>query len=77
MSGTNDGFIVVIFSPDFDFTHSLLMKIPVGCVYLRPFGAVNSIVRSDILAVVRENVLLEDLDKNSRSLAGLRDRSED
>lgn len=50
--------MLVIFSPDFDLTHSLLMKIPVGWVYLRPFGAVNSMVRSDILDLVPEKVLI-------------------
>jgi hypothetical protein len=46
---TNVGLMLVIFSPDFDFTNSLLMKIPIGCLYFRPLGAVSSTERSDIL----------------------------
>lgn len=38
-----------IFFPDWDGTNSLLMKRPSGWVYLRPFGAVRSVKRSDIL----------------------------
>ena len=45
------GFMLVIFSPDFAATHSLLMKRPVGWVYLRPLGAVSSTARSDMLRV--------------------------
>lgn len=45
------GFIDVIFSPFSDLTHSLLMNRPVGCLYLRPLGAVSSTSRSDILIV--------------------------
>jgi hypothetical protein len=41
--------IVVIFSLDFDFTHSLLMNRPVGWVYLTPLGAVSSTDRSDMV----------------------------
>ena len=44
------GFMLVIFSPFLDLTHSLLMKRPIGCLYLRPLGAVSSISRSDMLA---------------------------
>lgn len=43
--------MLVIFSPDFALTHSLLMKRPVGCEYLRPLGAVSSTARSDMLWV--------------------------
>ena len=45
------GFMLVIISPDFALTHSLLMKRPVGCVYLRPLGAVSSTARSDMLGL--------------------------
>lgn len=43
------GFIEVMVSPDLDLTNSLLMKRPRGWVYLRPFGAVSSTKRSDML----------------------------
>lgn len=43
------GFIEVMVSPDLDLTNSLLMNSPLGCVYLRPFGAVSSTNRSDML----------------------------
>jgi hypothetical protein len=46
---TNEGLILVIFSPELPLTHSLLMKRPVGWMYFRPFGAVSSTVRSDIV----------------------------
>ena len=46
-----------IFLPSLLFTHSLLMKRPVGWVYFLPLGAVSSTVRSDILT----GVLLNDL----------------
>lgn len=46
------GSMLVIFSPDFDLTNSLLMKIPIGCLYFRPLGAVSSTVRSDIFVLV-------------------------
>ncbi len=42
------GLMLVIFSPFFDLTNSLLMKIPVGCLYLWPLGAVSSMERSDM-----------------------------
>lgn len=45
------GFIEVIFSPDLDLTNSLLMKRPMGCVYLRPLGAVSSMLRSVMMVV--------------------------
>ena len=41
----------VIFLPSLLFTHSLLMKRPVGWVYFLPLGAVSSTERSDILLV--------------------------
>ena len=43
------GLILVIFSPDLGFTNSLLIKMPVGWMYLRPLGAVSSIERSDMV----------------------------
>ena len=43
------GLILVNFSSFFDLTNSLLMKIPVGCLYLRPLGAVSSTKRSDMI----------------------------
>lgn len=44
-----EGLMLVIFSPDLAFTHSLLMKRPVGWMYLWPLGAVSSTERSDML----------------------------
>ena len=46
---THVGFILVIVSPECALTNSLFMNSPVGCVYLRPLGAVSSIWRSDIV----------------------------
>jgi hypothetical protein len=40
--GTHAGSTDVMVRPALDFTNSLLMKRPVGCVYLTPFGAVSS-----------------------------------
>lgn len=51
------GLMETIFLPSLLFTHSLLMKRPVGWVYFLPLGAVSSTVRSDILT----GVLLNDL----------------
>ena len=51
------GLMETIFLPSLLFTHSLLMKRPVGWVYYLPLGAVSSTVRSDILT----GVLLNDL----------------
>lgn len=45
------GFIEVIFPPDLDLTNSLLMNRPMGCVYLRPLGAVRSMLRSVMIVV--------------------------
>jgi hypothetical protein len=42
------GLIDVIFFPSLLFTHSLLIKRPVGWEYFLPFGAVSSMERSDI-----------------------------
>jgi hypothetical protein len=42
------GFIEVMVLPDLDLTNSLLMNRPLGCEYLRPFGAVSSTKRSDM-----------------------------
>jgi hypothetical protein len=50
--------IDVIFFPSLLFTHSLLMKRPMGCVYFLPFGAVSSMERSDMFLVE-----LNDLEK--------------
>lgn len=49
------GLMETIFLPSLLFTHSLLMKRPVGWVYFLPLGAVSSIERSDILAEVLLN----------------------
>jgi hypothetical protein len=49
------GLMEVIFLPSLLFTHSLLMKRPVGCVYFLPLGAVSSIERSDIFLVGLKN----------------------
>lgn len=46
------GLIEVIFAPLLLFTHSLLIKRPVGWIYFRPLGAVSSTDKSDILYVV-------------------------
>lgn len=43
------GLIDVSFWPVELFTHSLLIKRPVGWVYFLPFGAVSSIDRSDMV----------------------------
>lgn len=40
------GFMDVIFEEVEEGTKALLMKRPVGCVYLRPLGAVSSTERS-------------------------------
>jgi hypothetical protein len=45
------GLIEVIFLPSLLFTHSLLMKRPVGWMYFLPLGAVSSMERSDIFLV--------------------------
>jgi hypothetical protein len=50
--------MLVIFSPELDFTNSLLMKIPVGSVIFLPLGALRSIVRSDILEAAELKVRL-------------------
>jgi hypothetical protein len=60
------GLIEVIFFSSLLFTHSLLMKRPVGCVYFLPFGAVSSIERPDIFLVK-----LNDLEKVVLSLIAL------
>lgn len=50
VSKTHVGLIEVILAPAFDFTNSLLMNRPRGCLYLTPLGAVKSTNRSsDIL----------------------------
>lgn len=41
--------MVANFSPDFDGTNSLLMNRPMGCEYLRPFGAVNCTATLDMV----------------------------
>ena len=46
------GLILVIFSPDFDFTNSLLINMPVGRENFLPLGAVRSMERSDIFVTV-------------------------
>ncbi len=61
------GLIEVIFFSSLLFTHSLLMKRPVGCVYFLPFGAVSSIERSDIFLVE-----LNGLEKALSNLIALR-----
>jgi hypothetical protein len=48
------GFMVVIFSPFLDLTHSLLIKRPIGWVYLRALGAVSSMDKSDIFRLEEE-----------------------
>ena len=45
-SDTYAGSIDVIVEPLEDFTNSLLMKRPVGCDHVLPFGAVRETVRS-------------------------------
>lgn len=44
------GLMLSIFSPELDFTNSLLMKRPIGCSYFRPLGAVSETKRSDMAA---------------------------
>lgn len=63
------GFMDVIFSPDFDLTNSLLMNSPIGWVYLRPLGAVNSTKRSDMIRGELENFRLLKTD-GTRSVNG-------
>ena len=46
---THAGLIVANFSPEVDFTNSLLMNNPIGCWTLREFGAVNSWITADML----------------------------
>ena len=46
---THVGLMLVILSPFLDFTHSLLIHKPVGCLYFTPLGAVSSTSRSDML----------------------------
>lgn len=64
MGKTHEGLILVIISPEVAATHSLLMNKPVGCIYLRPFGAVSSTVRSDIFVDI---LLAIDIRGNFRS----------
>jgi hypothetical protein len=53
------GLMEVNFCPLLLFTHSLLMNSPVGWEYFLPFGAVSSMLRSDILNAVPLNRLRE------------------
>lgn len=43
------GFMLSIFLPALEATNSLLMKRPMGWVYLRPLGAVRVMERSDMM----------------------------
>lgn len=52
------GFTLVILFPLLDLTHSLLMKRPVGWVYLTPFGAVRSMLRPDMMRDVLDKDLM-------------------
>lgn len=66
------GLMEVIFLPSLLFTHSLLMKRPVGCEYFLPLGAVSSTDRSAILLDTL-NDLLNDTrtaDVNASSCCG-------
>ena len=45
--GTYVGLILSIFCPLLLFTNSPLIYRPSGCLYLRPFGAVSSVKRSE------------------------------
>lgn len=67
------GLIDVIVSPDLLFTNSLLINKPLGCLYLCPFGAVNSTKRSDIAALVYEKLLYNGREEGrcSRAIATL------
>lgn len=49
------GFMLSIFSPALEVTNSLLMKRPMGWVYLRPLGAVRVTERSDMMYVSMGN----------------------
>ena len=56
------GFMLVIFCPFCDLTHSLLMKRPRGCLYCTPLGALSSTSRSDILhGIVRKEAIYKGL----------------
>jgi hypothetical protein len=48
-SETDEGFMLVILSPLFDLTNSLLMNSPVFSLKCLPLGAVRSANRSDML----------------------------
>jgi len=50
------GFMLSIFLPALEATNSLLMKRPIGWVYLRPLGAVRVTERSDMMYVLRGNL---------------------
>ena len=49
------GSMLSIFLPALEATNSLLMKRPMGWVYLRPLGAVRVMERSDMMYADRGN----------------------
>lgn len=68
----------MIFSPDLAATNSLFINNPSGWVYPRPFGAVRSIERLDIMKEILEKYLEVRTVLGLRSFRGgrLRDRGE-
>ncbi len=71
---THVGLILVILFPDLDLTNLLLMKRPVGWVYLRPLGAVSSIERSDIFAELLLNEFWFVMESPEETIARFEDR---
>lgn len=56
-ANTYAGSIDVMVCPDLDFTNSLLMNRPVGCVYLTPLGAVSSIDEALMIDTVMRDLI--------------------
>lgn len=54
---TYAGSIDVMVCPDLAFTNSLLIKRPVGCVYLTPLGAVSSTAEALIVGSVMRDLI--------------------
>jgi hypothetical protein len=65
--------MLVIFSPDFGLTNSLLINMPVGRVNFLPLGAVRSIERSDILQGVERKQRCWTMEKDATELVERRE----
>lgn len=50
---TYAGLMLTIISSFRDFTHSLLMKRPIGCSYRTPFGVFSCLVKPDMIDMLR------------------------